>query len=144
MTGPKSKRVCMIAFTHYPFDGRVRLEAESLVEWGYEVCFLVPKERATATTYMLAGVIVKELKSRFAAIITNGQGEMKGQIFRIAHIGFFDYMDTIAIIGALEQVAASSLKLPGFEFGKAVAAAQKVYAERTAKAAEALEAVGAR
>jgi hypothetical protein len=51
----------MIAFTHYPFDGRVRLEAESLVEWGYEVCFLVPKEKATATTYMLAGVIVKEL-----------------------------------------------------------------------------------
>ncbi len=32
------------------------------------------------------------------------------------------------LIGALEQVAASSLKLPGFEFGKALAAAQKVYA----------------
>ncbi len=92
-----------------------------------------------------SGVIVKELKSRFAAIVTNGQGEMKGQIFRIAHIGFFDYMDTIAIIAALEQVAASVLNLPGFEFGKAVAAAQKVYAERTAKkAAPALEAVGAR
>src|SRR5580698_6532350 len=83
-----------------------------------------------------SGVIVKELKSRFAAIVTNGQGEMKGQIFRIAHIGFFDYMDTIAIIGALEQVAASSLKLPGFEFGKALAAAQKVYVERTSKATE--------
>jgi aspartate aminotransferase-like enzyme len=92
-----------------------------------------------------SGVPVKELKSRFAAIVTNGQGEMKGQIFRIAHIGFFDYMDTIAIIGALEQVAASALNLPEFEFGKAVAAAQKVYAERTAKKAEpALEAVGAR
>jgi glycosyltransferase involved in cell wall biosynthesis len=51
----------MIAFTHYPFDGRVRLEAESLVEWGYEVCFLVPKEKATPTTYTLAGVTVKEL-----------------------------------------------------------------------------------
>jgi glycosyltransferase involved in cell wall biosynthesis len=51
----------MIAFTHYPFDGRVRLEAESLVEWGYEVTFLVPKEKETATTYLLAGVIVKEL-----------------------------------------------------------------------------------
>jgi aspartate aminotransferase-like enzyme len=92
-----------------------------------------------------SGVIVKELKSRFAAIVTNGQGEMKGQIFRIAHIGFFDYMDTIAILAALEQVAASALNLPGFEFGKAVAAAQKVYAERTARKVEpALEAVGAR
>ncbi|HEX5236348.1 MAG TPA: alanine--glyoxylate aminotransferase family protein [Silvibacterium sp.] len=78
-----------------------------------------------------SGVIVKELKSRFGAVVTNGQGEMKGQIFRIAHIGLFDYMDTIAIIGALEQVAAAALKLPGFEFGKGLAAAQKIYAHRT-------------
>ncbi len=42
---------------------------------------------------------------------------MKGQIFRIAHLGFFDYMDTIALMGALEQVA-HSLKLPGFAFGQ--------------------------
>jgi aspartate aminotransferase-like enzyme len=77
-----------------------------------------------------SGVFVKELKSRFGAVITNGQGEMKGQIFRIAHLGLFDYMDTIALAGALEQVAAKSLKLPGFEFGKALIAAQKVYATR--------------
>ena len=72
---------------------------------------------------------MKELKSRFAAVITNGQGEMKGQIFRIAHLGFFDYMDTIALVGALEQVA-YALKLPGFAFGKALIAAQKVFASR--------------
>jgi aspartate aminotransferase-like enzyme len=78
---------------------------------------------------MDSGAFVKELKSRFAAIITNGQGEMKGQIFRIAHLGFFDYMDTIALIGALEQVA-HALKLPGFAFGKALIAAQNVFASR--------------
>lgn len=78
-----------------------------------------------------SGVIVKELKSRFAAIVTNGQGEMKGKLFRIAHIGLFDYMDTIGILAALEQVAAVKLQLPGFAWGKAVAAAQQVYAERT-------------
>jgi aspartate aminotransferase-like enzyme len=78
-----------------------------------------------------SGVVVKELKSRFAATITNGQGEMKGKLFRIAHLGLFDYMDTIAMVGALEQVvAAGALKLPGFEFGKALIAAQKVYASR--------------
>ena len=92
-----------------------------------------------------SGVIVKELKNRFAAVVTNGQGEMKGKIFRIAHIGLFDYMDTIAIIGALEQVASTALKLPGFEFGKALTAAQKVYAERTgAKKQVAEEAMAAR
>ena len=86
-----------------------------------------------------SGLIVKELKSRFAAIITNGQGEMKGQIFRIAHLGFFDYMDTIALIGALEQVVEKSLPQLkahlgpvsfGSAFGKGLIAAQKVYAER--------------
>lgn len=59
--GTPLRRVCMVAFTHYPFDGRVRLEAESLVEWGYEVRFLVPKEQARPRTYSLAGVVVEEL-----------------------------------------------------------------------------------
>ena len=77
-----------------------------------------------------SGVIVKGLKSQFAAIITNGQGEMKGQIFRIAHLGYFDYMDTIALIGALEQVVVKSLPQLGVQFGAGLIAAQKVYAER--------------
>ena len=76
-----------------------------------------------------SGVIVKELKSRFAAIITNGQGEMKGQIFRIAHLGFFDFMDTIAFIGALEQVVMKSFPQPNVTFGSGLIAAQKLYAE---------------
>jgi aspartate aminotransferase-like enzyme len=80
-----------------------------------------------------SGIVVKELKSRFAAIITNGQGEMKGQIFRIAHLGFFDYLDTISLIGALEQVVVKSLPQLGVKFGDGLIAAQKVFAERTAK-----------
>jgi aspartate aminotransferase-like enzyme len=110
-----------------------------------------PVSPAAAATAVLppagvdSGVIVKELKSRFGAVITNGQGEMKGQIFRVAHIGLFDYMDTIAIIGALEQVAASPLKIPGFQFGHALAAAQKVFAETGSSAKkETAEPVGAR
>ena len=56
---------------------------------------------------------------------------MKGQLFRIAHLGFFDYMDTIAIIGALEQVIhKTKTPLPNFEFGKGLIAAQKIYTER--------------
>src|SRR6202020_1413307 len=95
-----------------------------------------PSAPSAAATAILSpagvdsGVIVKELKSRFAAIVTNGQGEMKGKLFRIAHIGLFDYMDTIAIIGALEQFPPSKLNLPGFAFGHALAAAQQVYAEQ--------------
>jgi len=80
-----------------------------------------------------SGVIVKALKSRFGAIITNGQGDMKGKLFRIAHLGFFDYLDTMALLSALEQVAVTDLKLANVQFGTALVPAQKVYAEAVAK-----------
>jgi glycosyltransferase involved in cell wall biosynthesis len=54
----------MIAYTKYPTDGRVRLEAESLVGWGHKVFFLVPKEGAIARTYQLHGVTIMELDVR--------------------------------------------------------------------------------
>ena len=100
-----------------------------------------PDANGAAATAVLApegvdsGLFVKELKSRFAAIITNGQGEMKGQIFRIAHLGFFDYMDTIALIGALEQVVVKSVPQLNAKFGDGLIAAQKLYAERSPTAA---------
>ncbi len=61
---PALKRVCMIAYTNYSIDGRVRLEAESLVNWGHEVILLVGKEGATPRTYSVRGVKVKELGVR--------------------------------------------------------------------------------
>ena len=64
-----------------------------------------PANAATAVCApagMDSGIIVKELRNRFGAVITNGQGSMKGQIFRLAHLGYFDIMDVFAIIAALE------------------------------------------
>jgi aspartate aminotransferase-like enzyme len=78
--------------------------------------------------------MVKEFRERFDAVVANGQGEMKGKMVRIAHLGFYDYLDTIGIIAALEQVMAA-LRPGSVEFGAAVAAAQRVYAERVANAA---------
>jgi aspartate aminotransferase-like enzyme len=80
-----------------------------------------------------SGVFCKQLQARFGAIITNGQGEMKGKLFRIAHLGFFDFMDTMALLAALEQVAVTDVKLPGVHFGTALIAAQKVFAEAAAQ-----------
>jgi aspartate aminotransferase-like enzyme len=100
-----------------------------------------PDASGTAATAVLApegvdsGVFVKELKSRFGAIITNGQGEMKGQIFRIAHLGFFDYMDTIALLGAIEQIVIKSIPQLGAKFGDGLIAAQRIFAERSPTAA---------
>ena len=54
-----------------------------------------------------SSAIVKEFRESFAAVVANGQGEMKGKLFRIAHIGYYDYLDTIGILAALEHVLAS-------------------------------------
>lgn len=90
-----------------------------------------PAAAATAVAVpegMNSGDVVKTLKAKFALITANGQGEMQGKIFRVAHLGFFDYLDTVALLGAMEHIAKDTLGLP-VEYGKAVAAAQKVYAE---------------
>jgi len=76
-----------------------------------------------------SGKIVKEFRESFDAVVANGQGEMKGQLFRIAHIGYYDYLDTIGILGALEHVLG---RVTGktIEYGTALKAAQEVYAQR--------------
>jgi aspartate aminotransferase-like enzyme len=52
---------------------------------------------------------------------------MKGQLVRIAHLGYYDYLDTIAIIGALEQVLVETGR--PITLGTGLRAAQEVYAE---------------
>ncbi len=74
-----------------------------------------------------SGKIVKEFRESFDAVVANGQGEMKGQIFRIAHIGYYDYLDTIGILAALEHVLARCTG-KAVQYGAAVRAAQEVYA----------------
>jgi aspartate aminotransferase-like enzyme len=89
-----------------------------------------PAAAATAVAVpegMNSGDVVKTLKSKFALVTANGQGEMQGKIFRVAHLGFFDYLDTIALLGAMEHIAKDTLGLP-VTYGQAVAEAQKVYA----------------
>jgi aspartate aminotransferase-like enzyme len=90
-----------------------------------------PAAAATAVAVpegMNSSDVVKALKSRFSLVIANGQGEMQGKIFRVAHLGFFDYLDTVALLGAMEHIAKDTLGLP-VVYGQAVAAAQEVFAE---------------
>jgi len=90
-----------------------------------------PAAAATAVAVpegMNSGDVVKALKARFALVTANGQGEMQGKIFRVAHLGFFDYLDTVALLGAMEHIAKDTLGLP-VVYGQAVAAAQQVYAK---------------
>jgi aspartate aminotransferase-like enzyme len=76
--------------------------------------------------------IVKRFRDQFGAVVANGQAEMKGKIFRIAHLGYYDYMDTIGAIAALEQIIAE-LRPGHREFGFALRAAQEVFARSQAE-----------
>jgi aspartate aminotransferase-like enzyme len=80
---------------------------------------------------MDSGVIVKEFRSRFGSIIANGQGSMKGQIFRIAHLGYFDFSDLFAMIAGLEIILNANGH--SVQYGAGVAAAQEVYVQAAVK-----------
>ena len=72
-----------------------------------------------------SGKIIKEMKSGFGTALGNGQGNLKGRIFRVAHLGYHDMMDLLGMIGSLEicltRVGHS------VDCGTGVRAAQSVY-----------------
>lgn len=80
---------------------------------------------------MDSGAIVKGFRNSFGAIIANGQGSMKGQIFRVAHLGYFDFADLFSVIAGLEII----LKANGYPvtYGTGVAAVQEAYEHAAAK-----------
>jgi aspartate aminotransferase-like enzyme len=99
-----------------------------------------PTAPATALTAIASAdgvnssTIVKLFREQFGAVVANGQAEMKGQLFRIAHLGYYDYLDTVGILAALEHVTVEVTGKP-VEFGVAVRAAQEVYAKNVVRGA---------
>lgn len=108
-----------------------RATRAAAVELGLEL--FAPASPSSSVTAIKApagmdsGEIVKAFRSQFGSIIANGQGTMKGRIFRIAHLGYFDFADLFAVIAELELILHEK-GLP-VKFGQGVAAAQRVYME---------------
>lgn len=67
-----------------------------------------PESPSTAVTAvyspegMDAGKIVKTLKNKFSMTIAGGQDQAKGKIFRIGHLGYYDPMDILNALAAVE------------------------------------------
>jgi aspartate aminotransferase-like enzyme len=72
-----------------------------------------------------SGDVVKQLRDRFGMTIASGQGELKGKIFRLGHIGFFDVFDVATMLAAVE-IALADLGAD-IERGAAVTAALEAY-----------------
>jgi serine---pyruvate transaminase len=92
------------------FDRHARLGRacrEGAKAMGLEL-FSPDEERSAVVTAIRApeGVdataVVSALRDRFGITIANGQGELKGKIFRIGHIGWFDVFDITTALAALE------------------------------------------
>ena len=119
------------------FDRHARLGRacrEGAKAMGLEL-FSPDEERSAVVTAIRApdGVdsteIVKQLRDRFGITIANGQGSLKGKIFRIGHIGWFDIFDITTALAAVELVLADAGA--EIERGVAVTRALEAWAEHT-------------
>jgi aspartate aminotransferase-like enzyme len=43
-----------------------------------------------------------EIRGQFGVELAPGQGDLKGKLFRIGHLGYVDKLELVATIGALE------------------------------------------
>jgi serine---pyruvate transaminase len=77
-----------------------------------------------------AAEIVSAMRDRFGITIASGQGDLKGKIFRIGHIGWFDVFDITTSLAALEIALVDAGA--EIERGIAVTRALEAYTERAA------------
>ena len=62
---------------------------------------------------------------KFGVTVAGGQDQAKGKIIRIAHLGYYERLDMIMVISALEMLL-KDLGYP-FELGKGVKAAEEIF-----------------
>ncbi len=87
-----------------------------------------PSNAVTAVT-VPAGVdgkaLVKRLRDVYGVGLAGGQGEMEGQIFRFAHLGYITLTDVLLAVSTVEM-ALTEAGYP-LTLGRGVAAAQEVF-----------------
>lgn len=82
-----------------------------------------------------ADAVAKRLTARFGVKVAGGQGEAKGKVFRIAHMGQIDEVDLLGAMAALELVLVEFGQ--PVKLGAGVAAASQVLADAYARASDA-------
>ena len=117
------------------FDRHVRLGRacrEGVKAMGLEL--FSPDEDASAVVTAVrapegidSGELVLALRDRFGVTLAPGQGELKGKIFRIGHIGYYDVFDITTALGAVELALAEMGA--DIERGVAVTRALEAFAE---------------
>jgi len=95
-----------------------------------DLTMVVPDSFAGSTTGCFVpegldvGKLVKSLRDDFGVTLAGGQDQWKGQVVRIAHLGYVDTFDAIITISALE-VALKKMR-HNITLGKGVSAAPEI------------------
>jgi aspartate aminotransferase-like enzyme len=75
----------------------------AVARWGMQI---FPRCPGNAITAFVPGVdpakVISSIRNRFGVHLSGGQGTMKGQILRVGHLGYFDFLETLGMIGCLE------------------------------------------
>lgn len=68
---------------------------------------------------------VQHLREKYGITVAGGQAHLKGKIFRIAHMGYYDSLDMVAMASALEMTLSDF----GWEFepGSGVYTVQNIF-----------------
>ncbi|MDD4956489.1 MAG: alanine--glyoxylate aminotransferase family protein [Candidatus Omnitrophica bacterium] len=100
---------------------------EAMKALGLEIFAKSPSNAVTAVKVpegIDGGSITKKMRDEQCVTIAGGQGDLKGKIFRLAHLGYMDEFDTISAIAGVEMVLSQiGHKV---ELGKGVAKAQEL------------------
>lgn len=100
---------------------------EAVKAMGLEIFAKKPSNAVTSVKVpegVDGGALVKKMRDEQGVTIAGGQAELKGKIFRIAHLGYMDEYDAISAIAGVEVV----LSQLGYdvELGKGVAKVQEI------------------
>ncbi|MBI5189346.1 MAG: alanine--glyoxylate aminotransferase family protein [Nitrospirae bacterium] len=71
------------------------------------------------------GALTKLMRDKYGVTVAGGQAQLKGKIFRIAHLGYFDTFDMIVGVSCVEM-ALKEMGYTKIKLGKGVAAAEEI------------------
>ena len=82
-----------------------RSTREGLRALGFRILSSAPANAVTAAfppEGVAAPELAKKLEAEFGIKVAGGQGKLKNEIVRIAHLGYFDLLDVFSVLSAIE------------------------------------------
>jgi serine---pyruvate transaminase len=79
---------------------------QAAVSMGLTLFAEVPSNTLTAVTVpsgVDGGAVMRTMEQRYGVKIAGGQNQLKGKIFRLGHIGYYDEGDILRLVGAFES-----------------------------------------